>query len=99
MAIEHTYWQKRYGHGPRVLTREQIVMTLVRQEGLPQWAAENLVSLAASCVTLTMTFEENATHARRAINSEFYVTARTVEDTSPQREMLLGNLESREYGR
>lgn len=100
--MEHTYWQKRYGHGPRVLTADQMVMQLVRDEGVPEWAARSLVSLAASRCTLLCTFEP-ATLARSKINEEFYVTARTqtigeMMGDEPQKNLQLENLESRNHG-
>lgn len=94
--IAHTYWRRRYGHAPMVLTRAQFVALLVREEGLPQWAAESLTHLAESRCTILVEFETDRRSSKSTINQEFYVTAsRPDEAMSPQREMLLGNLESR----
>lgn len=92
--IEHSYWRRRYGHAPMVLTRPQFVALLVREEGLPQWAAESLTHLAESRCTILVEFETDRTSAKSTINAEFYVTARRPQEAmSPQSEMMLGNLE------
>lgn len=94
--IEHTYWRKRYGHAPLCLSRPQFVMKLVSEEGLPQWAAESLTHLAESRCTILVEFETNRLTSKSKINEEFYVTARRPEEAmSPQTEMVLGTLESR----